>query len=298
MNKKSILLTGVLALLFFALKSDIDGAAHHGHGDITGATTGAVGRCATSSCHGSNSALNIVQLQVLDSSTLTPITTYNANKTYLVKLTGDATAVTTSLPGFGFMVSAVNASHRLAGTYTIPTVSASSIHAFACGATTVVEHSVTMRADVTGTNKYSVQFYWTAPAAMSDSVSFYSLLNAVNGDGGKPGDYPNAGPKVTIYEDRADSVLLGVSATSMLVNDFNVFPTYSNANPTISYTLATPTMVSLAIYDISGRTVAQISDYEIQSGNHSFQPSITNQGTYFVRLVAGNIATTRMFFKQ
>lgn len=223
MKRNLFVFTAFLGMLYIVLCSDIDGAAHHGHGNLTGSPTGAVGHCQTSSCHGGNNPLTIAQLQVLDTTTMLPVTTYNALQTYLVTLTGNDTGVTTNLPGFGFMVSAVLGNHTQAGTYTIPTALAGSIHTFGCGATTVVEHSAVLPQDVAGINKYSIQFYWTAPPPASDSVSFFSLLNAVNGDGGKTGDYPDAAPIVTIYENAAtatcgipdsiaDSAITGTSA--------------------------------------------------------------------------------------
>ena len=66
MKKNSLVFTAVLAMLYITLSSDIDGAAHHGHGNITGSASGAVGHCQTSSCHGANNPLTIVQLQVLE----------------------------------------------------------------------------------------------------------------------------------------------------------------------------------------------------------------------------------------
>ena len=230
MKKYSIVLTCLLAMLYFILSSDVDGAAHHGHGDVTGAPSGTTGHCQTSSCHGANNAGTIVQLQVLDTTAMLPITQYHAGQTYLVTLTGDATAITTNLPGFGFMVSAVSGSHTLSGTYTIPSTLTSNIHTYPCGATTVVEHSSTMRQTTTGTNKYETQFYWTAPSTFSDSVSFYSLLNAVNGNGASSGDYPNAAPKVTIYEYVTDKV----NALNYIANKVTLYPNPAGKELTIN----------------------------------------------------------------
>ena len=235
-----------MSLVYIIFCSDIDGPAHHGHGDITGATAGAPGHCQTGTCHGGNNALNIVTLQVLDTSTMLPVTTYRAYHTYLVSLKGDATAVTTNLPGFGFQISAVLGNHSLAGGYTIPTLSGHLMHTYPCGATTVVEHSSTLGQDSTGINKYTVQFYWTAPAPFTDSVSFYSLLNAVNGDGGKTGDYPNAAPVVTIYEDGADNV----KTLTDPGDGFSFYPNPAKENLKIT---GAEKITTIAIYDVSGR---------------------------------------------
>jgi len=388
MYRRSVVLSLILGMLYITLSSDIDGPAHHGHGNITGSTTGAIGHCQTSSCHGANNPLTIVQLVISDTSTMLPITTYNALQTYLVTITGDATAITASLPGFGFQASAVLGNHTQAGTYTIPTSLASSIHTYPCGATTVVEHSVRLSPITTGVNKYSIQFYWTAPPPASDSVTFYALLNAVNGDGGSSGDNPDAAPRVTIYENPAtatcgvptalaDSFVTPTSAylywssvtgavsykiqyhpidssawssttatansttitglmpattyefkvqtvcsgspsaftaindtlTTVMPsaipgitdpgNNCTVYPNPAPGNPVISYTLAASEKVNLAVYDITGRKVAQLADNEFQnSGIHEYHPTITAPGLYFIRFVSGNVSNTLRFIKQ
>jgi len=296
MKKGSLVVTLALSMLYITLSSDIDGPAHHGHGDITGATTGAVGHCQTSSCHGGNNPLTIVQLQVLDSSTMYPITTYNLNQTYLITITGDATGISTSLPGFGFQASAVFSNHTLAGTYTIPSAMAGNIHTYPCGATTVVEHTTRLAPISAGVNKYSVQFYWTAPSSGGDSVTFYALLNAVNGDGGSSGDKPNAAPHVTIYENPAIAAVTQVHNT---LSDFTVYPNPSAGNPTISYYLRSPQVVSLEVYDIAGRKVARAVNNELQnSGRYHYSPNITTPGVYYVHLLAGNESGTLKFTKQ
>ena len=66
MKRNSVIIAFILGILYVTLFSDIDGAAHHGHGDVTGAPSGTTGHCQTSSCHGANNANTIVQLQVLD----------------------------------------------------------------------------------------------------------------------------------------------------------------------------------------------------------------------------------------
>ena len=299
MHLKSLIVTCLLATLFIVLKSDVDGPAHHGHGDVTGAPTGVVGHCQVHTCHGGNNANNIVLLQVIDTSTMLPITQYTAWHTYMVKITGNATAISTTLPGFGFQASAVLSNHHLAGSYTIPTSLASNIHTWPCGATTVVEHSVMLAPDTAGINKYSVYFYWTAPTYMSDTVTFYSMLNAVNNDGGDSGDNPDAAPRVVLSENPADSAFASVATIITPEDNFIVYPNPTAGNPTIAYNLLYTQLVSIGIYDIMGRKVVQVADNELQSsGTHTYTPAISISGTYFIRLVAGNVSASRQFVKQ
>ncbi|MEI8278128.1 MAG: choice-of-anchor V domain-containing protein [Bacteroidota bacterium] len=238
MKKNSIAFTLFLATMYIVLSSDMDGAAHHGHGNLTGSPTGAVGHCQTSSCHGANNALTIVQLQVLDTSTMLPITTYNALQSYLVTITGNDTDVATVLPGFGFQASTVLGNHTQAGTYIIPSNLASSIHTYPCGSTTVVEHTIVLHPTSANSNRYAIQFYWQAPPPASDSVTFYSVLNAVNGDGGKSGDYPNAAPNVTIYED-ASTATCGIptNIADSLVSPTSAFLYWTSVPGAITYNI-------------------------------------------------------------
>ena len=298
MNFKSILLTGLLAGLFIALKSDIDGPAHHGHGDITGATTGNLGHCQVGTCHGGNNVGTLVQLQVIDTATMLPITQYTAWHTYMVKITGNATAIATNLSGYGFQTSAVTNNHKLAGSYTIPGTESHNIHTYACGNTTVVEQSNTLSQDTAGVNKYTITFYWTAPTYMSDTVTFYTLLNAVNGDGGKTGDYPNTAPKVILTENPADSAFTSVTNVAITAGNFNVYPNPGTGSPAVSYSLYAPGVVSLSVYDMAGRKVAQPADNELQAaGDHEYHPTVTAPGLYFITLVTGSGAQSLRYVK-
>jgi len=295
MKKSYLVFTALLAMLYITLSSDVDGPAHHGHGNVTGAPSGVVGRCEDGSCHGGNNASNIVALQVLDSSTMLPVTTYGAGQTYLVKLTGDATAISTSLPGFGFQASVVLGNHTQGGTFTVPAASASQMHTYPCGPTTVIEHSVMMAPVTAGINKYATQFYWTAPATFSDSVTFYALLNAVNGDGGDGGDNPDAAPMVTLHENPADKVAQVIS----FANDLTVFPNPTSGNPTVSYNLTSDQNVTIYVLDITGKKVAQITENEPQqSGAHQYQVAISTPGLYFITLSTANFSYTLRFIKQ
>ena len=285
MKRNSIVCACFLAVLYVTLSSDIDGAAHHGHGDVTGAHTATIGHCQTSSCHGGNNAMNIVLLQVKDTTTLLPVTTYHAGQTYMVTITGDATAVTSNLPGFGFMVSAALGNHTLAGSYTIPSALSGNIHTFACGATTVVEHSLVLPQTITGTNKYATWFYWTAPTTYSDSVTFYGLLNAVNGNGASSGDYPNAATPLTIYED--DPAAVATVAHS--ANDITLYPNPATTSLTIQ---AGEQITSLVISNTLGQKVFSGSYNATQA---RVDVAALPAGTY---LVSVNGSRLQKFVKQ
>jgi len=184
--------------------------------------------------------------------------------------------------------------HTQAGTYTIPASLASSIHTFACGATTVVEHSTPLAPVTAGVNKYAIQFYWTAPTTFSDSVTWYALLNAVNGNGGSSGDYPNEAPRLTLHENPTDAV----AAINVKGNDFSVYPNPGSVSPTLSYILASEQRVSISVCDINGRNLIMLAENELQhAGAHQYTPAITMPGLYFINFVSGNFRITHQFVK-
>ena len=292
MKKNSIVFTLLLAFLYIVLSSDIDGAAHHGHGNLTGSPTGGTAHCQTSSCHGANKAQTLVTLQVLDTSTMMPITVYNALQTYLVTIDGNDTAVTTSLPGFGFMASAVLGNHTQAGTYTIPSALTGKIHTYPCGVTTVVENSLVLPATASGVNKYSTQFYWTAPPVASDSVSFYSVLNAVNGNGSSSGDYPNASPVVTIYENPATATCgiptglahTAISQTSVLLNWSAVpgavsYKVQYRATGAITWSTTNATTTSVTVTGLTPATTYEFGVQTVCSGGAGNFTATTDTAT-------------------
>ena len=172
------------------------------------------------------------------------------------------------------MVSAVSGSHSYSGTYTIPAALAASIHSYSCGATTVVEHSTTLRQITSGTNTYAIQFYWTAPSGTTDSVSFYSLLNAVNGNGASSGDYPNAAPRVTIYP----SVNTAVPAINAEATTISIYPNPAKNQLNI---VCKEKIINISLINLQGQTVYSASG---NSENLIINTADLLAGTYFVRI--------------
>ena len=52
-------------------------------------------------------------------------------------------------------------------------------------------------------------------------------------------------------------------------------------------------MVTINVYDITGRVVTRMADNEYQnSGVHQYTTTLTNPGLYFIRMQAGNETNT------
>lgn len=80
--------------------------------------------------------------------------------------------------------------------------------------------------------------------------------------------------------------------------NFNAFSNYANAsNPAITIIFSIPkkSLVSLAVFDSSGREVSKLLSETLNPGNYSYQWNTEKllAGTYFFRLVADSFAETK-----
>ncbi len=68
------------------------------------------------------------------------------------------------------------------------------------------------------------------------------------------------------------------------------YPNPFNPSTTISFTIPKSNYVTLKVYDVLGREVAELVNGDLQAGSHSinFDASRLSSGTYFYRLQAGN----------
>ena len=197
MKKNILLLATVLVLISIGLSSYKKGAAKHGH-DCTGAETGLgnVTGCKGSGCHSSSATLNIGVTIELDSAGIAT-NRYVPGMSYTVKITGVNNG-TTTLPNFGFQLGCIKdtlaqATPVNAGTWLTASLPASTRYAAASAVSYVlnlIEQSASIAATTgsggTGTT-YSKTFNWQAPAAGTGYISFWGIINAVNGNGGSDG---------------------------------------------------------------------------------------------------------------
>ena len=195
MKKRFILMPVVGAFVCFLLSGYSYGPGLAGLGDRTGATAGA-GGCGSTGCHGTTTSTNItVTMQLMSSTSV--VTSYTPGASYNVVLTGVRGATTASalLTKFGFQLSAVktSATSTNAGTLSA-TTSGSPTHVGVYGGISIVEHgpatptpgsSIPMTSGTGGAGTtYVITIPWVAPVAGTGSVTFFSILNAVNANGG------------------------------------------------------------------------------------------------------------------
>lgn len=160
-----------------------------GNGNRTG-STGANGNCSGGGCHASNNANTSATVTLMDGST--PVTSYQAGKTYTVRITGGNLAA--NLPKFGFQITCVKAASTSTQAGTLATGGTPGIALRSSATPNIIEHTAPIAGTGSGTNwAYTTTFQWTAPttATAADSVRFYLTLNAVNGTGSESGDQAN-----------------------------------------------------------------------------------------------------------
>ena len=193
MRKAFLLLPIILGLVYVITTAYSSGPGASGY-ERTGAT-GVVG-CGGGGCHGTTATTAIAVTIELDTAgSSTPLTRYYPGGSYLVKITGvdNVTSSTSSLPRFGFQLTAVKlagsgaSGATMAGTFGTSLPSScqnslvSSLH--------VIEQSSPILSTTgsgagAGSTTYVETIPWTAPATGTGTVKLFGVVNAVNYDGG------------------------------------------------------------------------------------------------------------------
>ena len=70
----------------------------------------------------------------------------------------------------------------------------------------------------------------------------------------------------------------------------NAYPNPFNPSTRIDFSVPTESLISIGIYDITGRNIQTLVNDNYQSGYHSvsWDASTYSSGVYFVKMVAGN----------
>ncbi len=186
MKKIHFLLPLIAVLLYVILSSSSGGVGSSSGAERTGAT--GIAGCGAG-CHSASvTATTTIGLTVIETATGLPVTTYVAGRNYTVRMNGSQTSSTLTLPRFGFQISAVKTVTHTAGSGTLTATAGT--HTVTAAGLKIVEQSTALTgAFVSGTGgagtTYSVSATWTAPVAGSGGVTFFSVINAVNANGGQ-----------------------------------------------------------------------------------------------------------------
>lgn len=118
------------------------------------------------------------------------------------------------MPKFGFQASCVSGASKVnAGTLA---AIAGSNTVVRTGSINVIEHSTPLSISST---TYRTIFEWTAPPKGTGDVTFYVMVNAVNGTGTASGDQPSVGMTKVINEKPAASI-----TENQISQEFEIFP--------------------------------------------------------------------------
>ena len=171
----SILTMFVLMAASIIMLSNKDGAAKNGN-LVTGAPFNSKKTC--SKCHSGGKYGAAIKLQLLDSATLTPVTSYSPGGKYKFRITLTDTSV--KVQKYGFQTTAATLASKNINTWgVIP----SNTHNILKSGHNYVEHNAPLASGV-------ITLPWTGPAKGTGSVKFYAAGNVVNGNNSTSGDQP------------------------------------------------------------------------------------------------------------
>ncbi|PQJ11414.1 hypothetical protein CJD36_006320 [Flavipsychrobacter stenotrophus] len=299
-NLLVIALTSCFGILIFS--SYEHGPAYEGGLNRTGSQGGAA-NCAGSGCHGVNAPTTIVEVKVYNSAGVA-VSQYSPGANYTVAITGNNTAAGITLDEFGFQVSAVLNSSAQAGSFAV--TSGTHLRVTSLGGLQIVEHKDAL--NDTFTNHFVARFSWTAPAAGSGDVSFYSILNPLGEDehrglpGGvksKPTDddddeisMPNTSPVVVLTEGNGS----GSNAVGNTITGSKVL-FYPNPCSDI-LNIHTEEANAEGIIDIYATNGVRVYSGNLTSGVAIINTGNLATGIYNVEIMTGNGRMARAIVKQ
>ena len=285
MKKTNILILAVLIVCSFFMSSYRSGAANNGW-DCTGAESG-LGNplgCSHSGCHGTTATTGITVLLELDSAGAVPVMKYKPDSTYTFKITGTNTTAS-SLPKFGFQVACIlgstaQATPTNAGTFQqtgLPTGVRFSAPQSGNFVTNMVEHSLAL-SPLSGTGAsgtiYEESFKWTAPVAGSGTVSFWGVINAVNGDGNASSADKWNTKELILEEDTAKPVVNGINEVSSKL-ELNLYPNPATDMVHLEIQNGTAGVYNLNVFTTDGRMVLSQTT-EAMATNSTIAVNISN----------------------
>ncbi|HLP15238.1 MAG TPA: T9SS type A sorting domain-containing protein, partial [Bacteroidota bacterium] len=106
-----------------------------------------------------------------------------------------------------------------------------------------------------------------------------------------------------IYSAEITNSVTGVENAALAPKKFDLgqnFPNPFNPSTKISYSIATPELVHLTVYDVTGRVVATLVNGHQEAGSYSVQwnASAVPSGVYFYRIDAGSFSSVKKLLLQ
>lgn len=281
MKKRSLLLTALVGIIYLTTTSYVSGP-FGSLGNRTG-SPGSSGTCTGGGCHASGAGTTgtIEIRKKSEGMSGTPVTSYEAGEDYLVTLTG----TNSSLPEFGFQMVALDGSNQAVGTFSNTPTGVKTVNS-----NKLVEHSTKLAKN--GSGDYEVTVDWKAPATAGFPVTFYGIINAVDGTGTSNGDAVSS----TISTALTDKTSV---ANVKNVTVFRAFPNPVQGVLTIDMNKAISGNYMINVYNTAGQVVAtQVANINTSNYQSQINTGSWAAGLYFVQIAKDGEASTISVVKQ
>lgn len=253
-------------LSLFFLQSNSGGRAGSGNTDSTGSP---INNQTCNACHGAGSFGAITsEIQILDDTT--PVTTYTPGQTYTLQVT--VSNATGTPVRYGSQTVALLSDSSQAGSISSATTTNTTISSL--GGRQYMEHGGS------GTNTTGIfSATWTAPAAGSGTVTFYSVGMAANGNGMTSGDNISPSANLQVSETITSSVA-DVEANTMQLKSY---PNPTQGLITVELEAKSFAAYKIQVVDFLGKTLEN-RNFDAHQGANNFQLDLSNYptGMYFI----------------
>lgn len=266
-----------LALTASLFMGSATGAGANQSIDLTGSPLG--GGIFCSFCHTGGSFAPTLAVQVLDNGT--PVTAYEPGKTYTLR-----TAITASAARYGFMAVALTGpTNQGAGAFGTPPAG---MRKTTISNRVYVEHNTPSIS-----NTFEVE--WTAPAAGTGDVRFYSAGNATNNNNGITGDNAVRLATPLTLTEMATSNL----STTELFRQLSAWPNPVSDQLNIRIVTANSGLFKMDVLDAQGRWLRS-EQVQLAAGENNLRRdwSDATSGVYFVNFSDGEGQATLRVLKR
>jgi hypothetical protein len=279
MKKPLIILISFIAFISVSAVSVVVHST--GISQYTNSPPDGLGDCLASGCHGGGTVAPVVIFKA------TPA--FGTGNTYIPGVVYTLSYQVTGYSTFGFDLEILNGSTSSAtdaGTWGAAVsncqVIAATNYTTGVGSTKNVTHNKAIPSTSTATWK------WTAPA--SGAVYIYSVgLGTPSAGGQNPSNLKQM--NVILYPSPAS-----IAEQSNLTTDFKLFPNPTSDNIHLTYSLNKRSDVSIVLYDMEGRMVANLLTQNQDSGEQNFDayiPAYVGKGIYTVVMSVDKMPTVK-----
>lgn len=283
MKRRFLQFSGLMAVVALSLSSYKYGiGGNNGNSNYTGAP-GSLGTCGN--CHGGSSTTTTATITMKEKVSGQAVTNgkYTPGMAYTVTITGSNSG---SLSKYGFQVMPLNAAGSTPGTLTA-TQASTVVRTMNAGKMLVEQTD--MLTGTSATNMAS-SFDWTAPAAGAGTVTFYGIVNAVNGNNSDNGDKCSPSASAAFTENNPTSVG-NLSGNGL---DLSLYP---NPAQNIVYLRNIHAAGNVQVVNMSGAVVAR-QEVSGQSAEEMISVSQLPDGLYFVTYTSSGHKVVLPFEKR